>query len=103
MLYLERWVLCNSDKATPTPALASCVPKCAPRECSNPSLTVPLALLPRSFDVRKGPIFSKWFEGGETNICYNALDRHVQQVGRWTVFPVVLCFRIFRIKKTELL
>ena len=28
-----------------------------------------------NFDVRKGPIFVKWFEGGTTNICYNALDR----------------------------
>eukprot|EP00887_Chlorella_sp_A99_P006559 scaffold3.g6559.t1 len=32
-----------------------------------------------NFDVRKGPIYSRWFEGGETNICYNALDRHVFQ------------------------
>ena len=31
-----------------------------------------------NFDVRKGPIFSKWFEGGRTNVCYNALDRHVK-------------------------
>ena len=23
------------------------------------------------------PPFYKWFVGGETNICYNALDRHV--------------------------
>lgn len=30
-----------------------------------------------NFDVRKGKIFVKWMEGGKTNICYNALDRHV--------------------------
>ena len=23
------------------------------------------------------PPFSKWFVGGETNICYNAVDRHL--------------------------
>ena len=31
-----------------------------------------------NFDVRKGPIFSNWFKGGRTNLCYNALDRHVK-------------------------
>ncbi|KAI8475041.1 MAG: acetyl CoA synthetase [Monoraphidium minutum] len=31
-----------------------------------------------NFDVREGPIYVKWFEGGTTNICYNALDRHVK-------------------------
>lgn len=31
-----------------------------------------------NFDVREGPIDIKWFEGGETNICYNAVDRHVE-------------------------
>jgi hypothetical protein len=30
-----------------------------------------------NFDVRVGPIFTEWLKGGETNICYNALDRHV--------------------------
>eukprot|EP00898_Chlorokybus_atmophyticus_P001890 jgi/Chlat1/2701/Chrsp180S02872 len=30
-----------------------------------------------NFDRTQGPIFSKWFEGGKTNICYNALDRHI--------------------------
>lgn len=32
-----------------------------------------------NFDVRKGPIFIKWMEGAVTNICFNALDRHVQK------------------------
>ena len=30
-----------------------------------------------NFDVRKGPISIEYFKGGETNICYNALDRWV--------------------------
>ncbi|CAG9574242.1 putative acetyl-CoA synthetase [Leishmania major strain Friedlin] len=30
-----------------------------------------------NFDKSKGPIFVKWFEGAVTNICYNALDRHL--------------------------
>lgn len=30
-----------------------------------------------NFDVRKGRIYAEWFKGGVTNICYNALDRHV--------------------------
>ncbi|GBM51644.1 Acetyl-coenzyme A synthetase, cytoplasmic [Araneus ventricosus] len=29
-------------------------------------------------DVRKGKIFIEWFKGASTNICYNALDRNVQ-------------------------
>lgn len=31
-----------------------------------------------NFDVRKGPISVEFFKGGMTNICYNALDRHVK-------------------------
>ncbi|KAL2631388.1 hypothetical protein R1flu_016074 [Riccia fluitans] len=31
-----------------------------------------------NFDIRKGPIKVEWFKGGKTNICYNALDRHVE-------------------------
>jgi len=30
-----------------------------------------------NFSRKKGPIFAKWFEGGETNICYNAMDKHI--------------------------
>ncbi|XP_063934722.1 acetyl-coenzyme A synthetase, cytoplasmic-like [Zophobas morio] len=36
-------------------------------------------VLSYNFNVRNGPIFIKWFEGGKTNICYNALDRHIQE------------------------
>jgi len=31
-----------------------------------------------NFDVSKGPISISWMQGASTNICYNALDRHVQ-------------------------
>lgn len=31
-----------------------------------------------NFDVNKGPISIKWMDGAITNICFNALDRHVQ-------------------------
>jgi acetyl-CoA synthetase len=30
-----------------------------------------------NFDCRKGTIYVKWMEGAKTNICYNALDRHI--------------------------
>ncbi|CAJ1014660.1 Acetyl-coenzyme A synthetase N-terminus/AMP-binding enzyme, putative, partial [Leishmania lindenbergi] len=30
-----------------------------------------------NFDKSKGPIFVKWFEGAVTNVCHNALDRHL--------------------------
>ncbi|CAL8080586.1 unnamed protein product [Calicophoron daubneyi] len=32
-----------------------------------------------NFDVLKGPINVKWFADGETNICYNALDRIISK------------------------
>ncbi|KAI4470965.1 acetyl-coenzyme a synthetase [Holotrichia oblita] len=31
-----------------------------------------------NFDVRKGPIYTKWFDGATTNICYNVLDRNIR-------------------------
>eukprot|EP00873_Tetraselmis_striata_P003750 jgi/Tetstr1/424014/TSEL_014625.t1 len=31
-----------------------------------------------NFDMSKGPVYASWFKGGRTNICYNALDRHVE-------------------------
>jgi acetyl-CoA synthetase len=51
-----------------------------------------------NFDVRKGPISVEWFKGGTTNICYNALDRHVAagavaRGGQWFGGgEVCLCF-----------
>lgn len=31
-----------------------------------------------NFDNRKGPIFVKWMDGAEMNVCYNVVDRHVR-------------------------
>src|SRR5216117_4468809 len=31
-------------------------------------------------DYRRPP-FARWFVGGETNLCYNALDRHIAARG----------------------
>ena len=31
-----------------------------------------------NFAASKGKVSSNWFSGGKTNICYNALDRHVK-------------------------
>ncbi|HOJ51935.1 MAG TPA: acetate--CoA ligase [Syntrophales bacterium] len=31
-----------------------------------------------NFDVRKGDIYVKWFEGGKLNVSYNCLDRHLK-------------------------
>ena len=32
-----------------------------------------------NFDRSKGPVSVKWFQGGQTNLSYNCLDRNVQQ------------------------
>ena len=37
----------------------------------------PEKVLDYNFDIRKGKVFHKWFEGGVTNMCYNAIDRHL--------------------------
>jgi acetyl-CoA synthetase len=34
-----------------------------------------------NFDVRKGPIYVKYFEGGKLNVSYNCLDRHLETRG----------------------
>ncbi|KNC84009.1 acetyl-coenzyme A synthetase [Sphaeroforma arctica JP610] len=31
-----------------------------------------------NFHRSKGKVEIKWFEGGETNVCYNAIDRHIE-------------------------
>lgn len=31
--------------------------------------------------VPQGKVFSRWFRGGKTNMCYNCLDRHVVGFG----------------------
>ncbi len=37
----------------------------------------PEKILDYNFDVKKGKVFHEWFKGGYTNVCYNALDRHL--------------------------
>ncbi len=37
-----------------------------------------------NYDRRVGPISIKWFEGGQTNIAYNCLDRHLGTKGDQT-------------------
>ncbi|TSJ80790.1 MAG: acetate--CoA ligase [Candidatus Cardinium sp.] len=32
-----------------------------------------------NFDLKKGPIFTKWMEGGLTNVCYNLVDKPIQE------------------------
>jgi len=34
-----------------------------------------------NFDMRKGPIYVKYFEGGKLNVSYNCLDRHLDTRG----------------------
>ena len=34
-----------------------------------------------NFDIRKGPIYVKFFEGGKLNVSYNCLDRHLKTRG----------------------
>jgi len=35
------------------------------------------SVVQHNFLSSEGKVFSKWFEGGKTNICFNAVDRHV--------------------------
>ncbi len=32
-----------------------------------------------NFDIKKGPIYVKFFEGGKLNVSYNCLDRHLEK------------------------
>jgi acetyl-CoA synthetase len=34
-----------------------------------------------NFDIRKGPIFVKYFQGAKLNVSYNCLDRHLDKRG----------------------
>jgi acetyl-CoA synthetase len=34
-----------------------------------------------NFDLKKGPVKVQWFLGGKTNVCWNALDRHLKERG----------------------
>jgi acetyl-CoA synthetase len=42
----------------------------------------PDAILKYNFDIRKGKVFHEWFRGGVTNVCYNAIDRHLTTATR---------------------
>lgn len=42
------------------------------------NLNNPPKILKYNFDYRKGDVCVKWFEGWKTNICYNVLDRNVE-------------------------
>ena len=35
------------------------------------------------------PPFAKWFEGGLTNLCYNAVDRHLKDRANQTALVAV--------------
>ena len=37
----------------------------------------PEQIMNYNFDMNQGKVFHEWFKGGYTNICYNALDRHL--------------------------
>jgi len=46
-----------------------------------------------NFDINEGPIFIEWMKDAKLNICYNALDRHIEKRGnqvRKMNFPVTL-------------
>lgn len=34
-----------------------------------------------NFDIRKGPVYIKYFEGAKLNVSYNCLDRHLEKKG----------------------
>lgn len=31
-----------------------------------------------NFNLDNGPINIEWFKGAQTNVCYNAIDRHIE-------------------------
>ena len=34
-----------------------------------------------NYDMDAGPVELRWFEGGSTNVCYNCVDRHLEERG----------------------
>jgi acetyl-CoA synthetase len=36
-------------------------------------------ILQYNFSKKKGRVFVEWFKGGKTNVCFNALDRHLEK------------------------
>ena len=62
-----------------------------------------------NFNVEKGPIFIKWMEGAQTNVCYNVLDRIITEKNGentiafyWLVCLVAHCWlcMLYLINKT---
>jgi acetyl-CoA synthetase len=43
-------------------------------------------VLDYNFDMTKGPVSCRWFEGAKTNLCYNAVDRHLASAGERVAF-----------------
>lgn len=35
--------------------------------------------LEHNFDLRKGRVYARWFQGCKTNVCFNALDHQIEQ------------------------
>jgi len=35
-----------------------------------------------NFDIRRGPVFARYFANAKVNVSYNCLDRHLQNRGR---------------------
>lgn len=80
---------------SPAPAFCRSVERPRPPDRTRPPLASSATLTPRrprrefewkepfgtvvdyNFHRSKGEIFCRWFEGGVTNICYNAIDRHL--------------------------
>lgn len=50
-----------------------------------------------NFDISKGPVFAKWFDGAVTNLAYNCLDRHIE-AGNVSVDHIVSFFELPAIK-----
>ncbi len=44
---------------------------------------------PRTILEYTNPPFRKWFAGGETNLCYNAVDRHLDERGDQTALIAI--------------
>ena len=67
-----------SPSPSPSPIPSACSSP-EPRKSRVPSPSPSLyTQVTSNFDSAAGKVESKWFDGGKTNICYNALDRHVK-------------------------
>ena len=69
------WCAHNSEFSQPAPRAAPTPSPLPPPVRRNKQWD---EVVSSNFDSSKGKVFTKWFSGGETNICYNAVDRHVE-------------------------